>query len=286
MENTLFNPLEDAMCLETPQWLQVSAWTEHVPFAMFLMNAMRPRIFVELGAFRGVSYCAFCQSAKESRTGTKCFAVDTWEGDAHAGALEKDVLEILREHHDPLYGDFSTLVQSTFDDALTEFEEKSVDLLHIDGYHTYEAVSHDFNTWLPKMSDCGIVLFHDTNVWREDFGVWKFWAELTKKYPHFEFMHCNGLGVLAVGANYADKLKPLFEADAEQTEKIRKLFHGLGAAVSLPETEKMYQEKIDSLEEFKSSVMENYPSRMIYLIRKLGFRGYLRFQKNGQAQAG
>lgn len=226
-----FNPLAHPACLETPLWLEESAWTQHLPFAMYVVSAARPRTLVELGSFRGTSYCAFCQAVNLTGSETKCFAVDTWKGDEHSGELESWVFDKLRAHHDPLYSGFSTLLRKTFDEALGDFEDGSVDLLHIDGFHTYDAVSHDFETWLPKLSDRAIVLFHDTNVHERGFGVWKFWEEVTGKYPGFEFMHGYGLGVLAVGKEIPEGVKNLFSATPEEQEMIRKLFSGLGTGV-------------------------------------------------------
>lgn len=266
---TEFNPIKHPICLELPVWLKESAWTEHVPFAMYLMTAMRPKTFVELGSFRGVSYCAFCQSAKASKVATKCYAVDTWQGDAHAGLLEEGVLKTLKSHHDPLYGDFSQLMQSTFDEALEKFADKSVDLLHIDGFHTYEAVSHDFQTWLPKMSERGIILFHDTNVREGDFGVWKLWDELKAKYAHFEFLHGYGLGVLAVGGKIPDDINFLFESDEKQTKITRDFFHRLGKGIE-------YEAVSDRLESYEKTVMGSRPIRMMYLLKQKGLANYLK----------
>jgi len=228
----MFNPLEHPICLEFPQWLEETAWAGHIPFAMFLISAMRPQTFVELGAHRGVSYCAFCQAVKSLKITTKCYAVDTWQGDEHAGVIEEGVLAKLRAHHDPLYADFSRLVQSTFEEALKHFADFSIDLLHIDGFHTYEAVKHDFDTWKPKMSERGVIIFHDTNVREREFGVWKFWDETKRNYPHFEFLHSHGLGVLAIGGEVPRDLQFLFAADDAQTAILREFFFTLGERIN------------------------------------------------------
>ena len=118
--------------------------------------------------------------------------------------MQADVLEDFRAHHDPLYAGFSSLLRSTFDDALGSFDDGTIDLLHIDGYHTYEAVSHDFEAWLPKVSRQGIVLFHDIVERRRDFGVWRLWHEVRAKYPACRifsrlWVGCGGRGWRASG---------------------------------------------------------------------------------------
>jgi O-antigen biosynthesis protein len=182
---------------------------------------------VELGTHTGNSYCSFCQAIKELNIDAKCYAIDTWEGDAQAGYYGLEVLTDLKTHHDSLYGGFSQLIRSTFDDAVNNFEDRSIDLLHIDGLHTYEAVKHDFENWLPKLSNRAVVLFHDTDVHEGDFGVWKLWSELREKYPFFEFFHGYGLGVLAVGKNYPESFDLLLESPLD-VSLIRVFFSQFG----------------------------------------------------------
>ena len=235
-----FDVMDHPTCLSYPertaptsQMLHVpqSAWTLHVPIAMLLIDLVRPAQFVELGAYTGVSYYAFCQAVKELGADTQCFAVDTSQGEEHNGFYGAEVLDDLRSHHDPRYQEFSGLIQSTFDDAVAEFADGSIDLLHIDGYHTYEAVSHDFTTWLPKMSSRGVVVLHDTNEHGRDFGVWQFWDELKQEYPHFEVLHGHGLGIVAVGTDVPDALRGLLELDDAHLATIQNLFLELGTRI-------------------------------------------------------
>jgi hypothetical protein len=200
---------------------------------MFLVEILRPSVIVELGTHHGVSYSAFCQAVKQLDLDARCYAVDTWLGDPHSGLYGPEVLADLRAHHDLFYGNFSRLIQSTFDEALNHFADAEIDLLHIDAYHTYEAVKHDFESWLPKMGPAGIVLFHDINVRELDFGVSKLWAELKSRYAHFEFIHGHGLGVLAVGQVKSNEVRALLEATGELAARIRDLFFQLGNRIEL-----------------------------------------------------
>jgi len=229
----MINPLNHPVIFTQPLRLAVQPWQEHIPFGMFLVDLLRPAMIVELGTHAGDSYCAFCQAVSVLELKTSCYAVDTWQGDEHAGFYDQSVLEGLRAHHDPLYSGFSTLVQSTFADAVQYFVDGSIDLLHIDGLHTYDAVKEDFETWLPKLSDRGVVLFHDINVREQNFGVVHFWDELTKQYPHFEFPHGHGLGLLAVGQSRNEGLRELLACNEQETALLRKFFFHLGYGVRM-----------------------------------------------------
>ncbi|MCG6205221.1 glycosyltransferase [Rhodopseudomonas sp. HC1] len=215
-----------------PSYLPVSAWLEHGAFGFWVVEATSPGLVVELGTDYGFSYLTFCQAIKGLNLGTRAFAVDTWQGDFHAGFYGDDVLQALKQTHDSEYRGFSTLLQMTFDEAADKFADGSIDLLHIDGRHLYDDVRHDFETWLPKLSDRAVVLFHDTNVRERDFGVFRFWEEITAAYPSFEFFHGHGLGVLAVGPNQPNGMRALLEADEVERNLIRSVYSYLGSVIN------------------------------------------------------
>jgi GT2 family glycosyltransferase/glycosyltransferase involved in cell wall biosynthesis len=206
-----------------------SAWITHVPFAHWLVAAQRPGSIVELGTHNGVSYAAFCEAVQRAGLDCRCLAVDTWEGDEHAGHYDGSVFESLQAFHAARYAGFSELLRCTFDAALPYVPDGSVDLLHIDGLHTYEAVRHDFESWRPKLSRRAVVVMHDTNVRERGFGVWRLFAELRERYPAFEFLHGHGLGVLAVGEACSPAMAALTRLSDREAGRLRERFSFLGS---------------------------------------------------------
>ena len=217
----------------TPKFFVPSAWTEHAPFGFWLVDALRPRLLTELGTHYGFSYFVFTQAVKALQAKSRCFAVDTWKGDEHAGHYGEEVYESVRTYNDSEYADFSELVRSSFDDAVSRFENGTIDLLHIDGRHFYEDVKHDFEAWKPKLSTRSVVLFHDTSVSSHGFGVYRLWDELKRDYPYFEFIAGHGLGVLGTGSDVPPAVKKLFQMEQNEPEAafIRAAYQRLGAGI-------------------------------------------------------
>ncbi|MGY4800183.1 glycosyltransferase [Teichococcus aerofrigidensis] len=212
----------------SPLHVVESAWLEHAPFAFWLVEALQPRSLVELGTHNGYSFLTFCQAVQRLGLPTACYAVDTWEGDEHAGFYGGEVHAELSATVERHYAGFTRLLRCRFDQALPYFADGSIDLLHIDGRHTFEDVREDFESWRPKLSRRAVVLFHDTNVRERNFGVWRFWEDLSQQHPNFEFLHGHGLGVLAVGPEVPDGLRALLGASPEEVSAIRAAYAHLG----------------------------------------------------------
>jgi glycosyltransferase involved in cell wall biosynthesis len=203
----------------------VSTWWAHVLFAQWVVHQAKPRLVVELGTLDGVSLSAFCSAVQFGGLATRCFGVP---GD-EVGHYAAKIYEEFRRFHDERFSRFSTLLRGPSVAALESIADNSVDLLHIDRARTYQAVRHHFDSWLPKLSDRAVVLIHEINERREDFGVWRFWREVRERYANFEFVHGHGLGVLAVGPATARAVMDLCRlADADDLASVRDRFATLG----------------------------------------------------------
>ena len=221
----------------SPKLLKSPWWIGHIPFAFELIGRQRPASIVELGTYSGSSFAAFCQAVDACGSTTKCYGIDLWEGDIHMGKFDEALFQEISGYVSSIYPDVAVLIRKDFNEAALTFADKSVDLLHIDGTHTFEAVSNDFHTWLPKLSDSAVVLFHDTNVNVENtgpaserFGVKKFFDSVKHRYPHIEFTHCWGLGVLVVGQRPPVAVTEL--VDLAHSSEFQTYFENKGALIS------------------------------------------------------
>lgn len=224
-----FETLLKSACFNPDLFGKDSGWKGHLPFAYWLIGELRPNTFVELGSHWGHSYFAFCQAVKETNKHTACYSVDTWQGEEHAGFYGEEVFSHVNLHNQSHYAQFSHLLRMTFDEAVNNFSDQSIDLLHIDGLHTYQAIRHDFETWLPKLSSGAVVLFHDIHVREKGFGVWKFWEEICYHYPrHLAFRHSHGLGVIQVGDHDNEEKREWLNPNSPMQELFRDFFYALG----------------------------------------------------------
>jgi hypothetical protein len=207
----------------------ISPWIDHVSFGYDLVEALSPKLTVELGTHSGLSFFTFAQSMIDHHLDGVCYAIDTWEGDLHTGEYDDRIYTTVADYCRENYPGCTYLMRMLFNEAVNHFGEESVDLLHIDGLHTYDAVSEDFSTWFPKVKDGGIILFHDIVARDSNFGVWKFWNELVDKdYETYHFNHSFGLGVLRKTggdrSNDSQLLQLMFNSTREEKEKLRAFY--------------------------------------------------------------
>lgn len=82
--------------------------------------------------------------------------------------------------------------------------QTKIDLLFIDGDHTYEGVKADFQNYSPMVSKGGMVVFHDICKHSSEVNchVDVFWKEISSQYEHKEFIENPNQGWGGIGALY------------------------------------------------------------------------------------
>ena len=92
---------------------------------------------------------------------------------------------------------------STLLELKKKLKNKQIDLLFIDGDHTYEGVKKDFEMYSPLVKKNGIIGFHDIVMTRlhSDVEVNKFWNEIKENYKYKELVEdwnqgWGGIGLL------------------------------------------------------------------------------------------
>jgi hypothetical protein len=188
-------------------------WAGHMFFAYDLVRNLKPKSIVELGTYKGTSFFSFCQGVLDESLDTRLTCVDSWEGDEQTDFYNEEVFMEFKSTLKKYFHKLDIKINRMyFDQAAKQFEPQSIDILHIDGLHTYEAVSNDYQTWKGKVSPNGVIIFHDINV--AEFGVNRLWNEIKSDHPEYSFIdfeHNYGLGVLFKDPSIKKTFTPDFQ---------------------------------------------------------------------------
>lgn len=179
-----------------------SAWKGHQAFAKWLVNEIQPEVTVDLGVDNGFS--TFCFG--DPNFG-HVYGVDSFEGDPCAGRRDIRTYWNVLQKQEELKMNNVTFIKCYFDE-LASVWNKPIDILHIDGDHSYEAVKNDFMTWCKFIKDDGVILMHDTCVFQPGFGVNRFFEEIP--FPKINFTNSYGLGVVTHREQLLDKINEEF----------------------------------------------------------------------------
>lgn len=160
-----------------------SAWLGHRDFAIWLVKQLNPKVTVDLGVDYGHS--TFMLAAPDIG---KVYGVDCFDGDEHAGF--RNTYDYVNHIKNLYKFDNTTFIKGYFD-KVAETWTQQIDILHIDGLHTYDAVKYDYATWCKFLKDDSVILFHDVESFKDTVG--KFFNELDLYKCQFD--HSAGLGV-------------------------------------------------------------------------------------------
>jgi len=129
-------------------------------------------VIVEIGSYLGASTTFLAAAAKENQSLVYC--VDTWLNDAMTEGPRDTYQEFIS--NTTLYQQQIYPLRGKSEDIAKEFVNQ-IDLLFLDGDHSYSGCRLDVESWLPKLKNGGIIVFHDYG-WSE--GVQKVVREIVK----------------------------------------------------------------------------------------------------------
>lgn len=120
-------------------------------------------VIVEVGSHLGATSCMLALGNRNN----KVFCVDTWRNDTMPEGLRDTFGEFQKN-----IKDFANIIplRGASEDVSKKFDEK-IDLLFIDGDHSYEGVKTDVFSWIPRCRDGAIVVFHDIGPGCSEYGV-------------------------------------------------------------------------------------------------------------------
>ena len=137
---------------------------------------LRSRVIVEIGSYTGSSACCFGAAVMTSGSG-KIICIDTWNNDAMSEG-SRDTWKEFQENTIK-YKKFIVPIRGYSIDVIQDVRDVTtyLDVLFIDGDHSYKGVKADWEVYKSFLKKGSVVIFHD-------YG----WAEGVKRVVHEDVM--------------------------------------------------------------------------------------------------
>ncbi len=168
------------------------------------VQQLDPKVVVEVGTYRGGTLYIWCRVAQHPEL---VVSIDL-PGGPYGGGYHQRRSRLYRQFLAGRPNARLALLRANSHDPVTLSRladllgERRIDLLYIDGDHTYCGVRQDFEMYSPFVRRDGIVAFHDIVTRTQQCGVHQLWSELRQRYPTQEFVgdgSGKGIGVLYAG---------------------------------------------------------------------------------------
>jgi len=127
--------------------------------------ASHAELFVEIGTWKGHSASIIGEVAK--RNGGHLYCVDHWKGNEGTKNTERltGVYDTFKYNMRSLgLWDYITPLVMESMEAVSYFEDDSIDFLFIDADHRYTPFMNDLQAWYPKVKTGGIICGHDCEM--------------------------------------------------------------------------------------------------------------------------
>jgi predicted O-methyltransferase YrrM len=146
---------------------KIEGWFNYEAFYQWVLTQIDAGVFVEIGVWKGKSITFMAERVRDLKKKIRIYAIDTFEGTADVPSLMQDpdvasgsLYEKYNENIAPVSEYIYTIRESSHT-AHTIFLFQSIDVLFIDGDHSYDAVKKDIELWYPKVKPGGIISGHD-----------------------------------------------------------------------------------------------------------------------------
>ncbi|WKZ17917.1 MAG: class I SAM-dependent methyltransferase [Candidatus Jettenia sp. CY-1] len=153
-------------------------------------NCTSENVIVEIGSWKGKSTIWLGMGSKRGNK-LKIYAIDPHKGHKHRPDKIETFEEFQRNIKKAKIDDIITPIVKTSEEAAKNFDEP-ITLIFIDGNHEYDHVKLDVELWFPKVTEGGILAFHDTasgNRWTGPKKVVKELVYKSKKLRNVRFVN-------------------------------------------------------------------------------------------------